>query len=526
MVAQLLFTDKLVEQLTFDKQVVGVTKAGRPIIEPTPKEVANWMIRDTQEPGLFLRLTPSTTSWCIRKRFRGNTRIRTLGHAWSADPSSSPLTLAKARKRARKWLDDMEEGTDPLQVRKEALKLSQEAADRERLTMAVAMDELIETRQRPKVSGGRTRDYSDKDRRMVKNWLEGSPMWKQPVVDLDLATVRASLDPIVDLANGRPKRCAWGPQRASHATLQKIYIHAGAAWAMAARTLKIGDRKEGPINAWKTESLARWPEPGVRETPLDTGTLSGIQWMKALLDLQQRAHDPAIFRDRPDPRTKGLKPHTGVLVDFYLLVCLWGSRRSETAVLEWKNVHFDKHLVILNSGSTKHGKRDSIPLTEWAADILRKRKAMNELWRPDDDSPYVFPSRQRGLSINDPRGIVVSLSEETGLMVNAHDLRRTVANEIGEAKHIQQAAKLLLAGTALHHGGGKIGISSVTELYLSKKAEALRPIYQEREDKLRKMLGLPLFKKPETDQAEVNALLDLARKDPEVRAKLLATLLQ
>lgn len=42
------------------------------------------------------------------------------------------------------------------------------------LTMAVAMDELIETRQRPKVSGGRTRDYSDKDRRMVKNWLEGS----------------------------------------------------------------------------------------------------------------------------------------------------------------------------------------------------------------------------------------------------------------------------------------------------------------------------------------------------------------
>jgi len=153
---------------------------------------------------------------------------------------------------------------------------------------------------------------------------------------------------------------------------------------------------------------------------------------------------------------------------------------------------------------------------------------MNELWRPDDPSPFVFPSRRRGYPLSNPRGVLLSLHEETGLMVNAHDLRRTMATEVGSEQHMQQAAKLLLAGAAMHHGGRRSGtvISAVTERYIQKKAEALRPIYQDREDKLRKLVGLPVLAGAARDQGEADDVLSRLRTDPDFKKMVLEALMK
>jgi hypothetical protein len=87
---------------------------------------------------------------------------------------------------------------------------------------------------------------------------------------------------------------------------------------------------------------------------------------------------------------------------------------------------------------------------------------------------------------------------------------------------------LLLAGAALHHGARRSGstISAVTEQYIQKKAEALRPIYQDREDKLRKLLGLPILEGHARDQGEADDVLSRLRTDPDFKKMVLEALMK
>jgi len=529
MVAKLMLTDLLIEKLTFDQMVSGVTKTGRPVLSPTPAGKRSWMLRDLGQPGLMMRLTPGTTAYCIRRKFAGSSAIRTLGHSWSANGTSPPMSLDQARKRARRWLSDMDDGKDPLKVRRDNLALTKASRERARITMAVAFDELMMAKKKiPKAGQTKVRDETGKDRRSVAKWMLRSPMWTTPLVELDVSTIKASLDPLIAISQGHATSIPWGPKSVSFGTLNKIYLHSAAAWGRAAKKLKLGDRKEGPFAQWRDETKSNWPEPRVRQTMLDTDTLAGVAWLKALLAFHTRAHDLALISDRPDPRGQGLKPHTSVLVDFYLIVLLWGTRKTETALLEWRSVDFEKRVVYLTADTTKNRTRDTVPLTAWASEILRKRKQMNELWRPDDPNPFVFPSRRHGSPMTNPRGVLLALHEETGLMVNAHDLRRTMATEVGSEHHMQQAAKLLLAGAALHHGGRRSGstISAVTEQYIQKKAEALRPIYQDREDKLRKLLGLPILEGHARDQGKADDVLSRLRTDPDFKKMVLEILMK
>ncbi|ODV25044.1 MAG: hypothetical protein ABT19_03925 [Rhodanobacter sp. SCN 68-63] len=59
---------------------------------------------------------------------------------------------------------------------------------------------------------------------------------------------------------------------------------------------------------------------------------------------------------------------------------------------------------------------------------------------------------------------------------------------------MKQLTRLLVAGAALHHAQGQIGsvVSGATEGYLMDKASALRPLFVERERRLRKLAGLPI----------------------------------
>ena len=510
MAVELKLTQRLVDGLDFDKPILRLDAHGRPVHGKTTKGQREWRLRDTELPGLQLRITPGSIGWYVNRRMGIHPgRLRSMG----AHPD---LSVAEARARGRKWLALMAEGKDPLVVKKEHQVTARAARQRDRLTMKVAYALFQET------TAGNVKPSTVKDRKKVEGWMDGAPLWSMPVADIDRAAVLESLDPLrAHLVDGK-RRPTWGPRSLSAGTLHKLYTYLHGAYQFAAVDLKL-PVMESPFAQWRT--MVKWPQPTRRTTYLPTKKPEGQTWVKALIELQARAHDPALLTTRPDPRQPGLKPHTSVLVDFFVLVLLWGTRRTETARLRWQDVHFDDDVIMLSAEVTKSRKMAAVPLGPWAKDILLQRKAANERWRPDSGQVWVFPSRQHGKPIAEPRNILETLREETGLWITAHDLRRTMATEIGMEAQMKQLTRLLVAGAALHHAQGQTGgvVSGATEGYLMDKASALRPLFVERENRLRKLAGLPV--EGEGAVADTTAgLLQQALADPEFQRVYLTEL--
>jgi hypothetical protein len=373
------------------------------------------------------------------------------------------------------------------------------------------------------------RDASTADRVKVQRWLEGSPMWHVPVKDLTEEHVSASLTPLLLRANGMRPKIGWGPKSVSKGTMDKIYRHLDGAWWRAANALKLGlVRDEGPLRTWRQTHESDWPGERRVVSALDTHSEAHVVWLKALLAMQAAAHDPAVFTHRAAPRSKGIKPHLSVLIDFYVLLTLWGTRQTESMLLEVSQVDFKQNLIWLAGDTTKSGARDVIPLTPWASSILSERLRLNQLWRPDEPSRYVFPSREHGHPITSPRGVLVALTEATGVSLTAHDLRRSLARELGSEDELMHTARLLVSGAALHHGAGRGGsrVAGATERYLGERAEILRPLYQQREDRLRQLVGLPVENRKSAEETEADDLLSKVKSDPAFKARLLEALLK
>ncbi|MEO6927237.1 MAG: integrase family protein [Rhodanobacter sp.] len=536
MAVKLNFTKEFCEGLAFDAMVVGVAKNGHVKVQRDHGK-HNWIVRDTGQSGLYLRLTPGTTSWYVQRKVAGQPWQRKIGHFWAANSNEPTMSLKAARDEAALWLGQIVGGTDLAVARKQLQLTSKEARQRDRFTVGVAYEVWVEEEAESGAAPGTTTD-----RKKVTNWMNRSPVWSVPVADVTVDHVKASIGPILDQAIGKlTRRPAWGgPKSVSTGTLNKIYNYMSGAWAAAAEKIGMDGADKGPFKIWRGKQK-NWPSPTERETFLDTETDEGVAWLKALVELQEKAHDPAVLTQKQGQHEKGLSPHTSVLIDLYILILIWGSRKTETALLEWRDIDFDKRMIILRGETTKNKKADTIPLTTWATEILHKRREHYQRWRPDEPTPYVFPSRRRLLlddgtkvsrPISNPRSILVTLREETGLMINAHDLRRTMATELIQSDDIDKAVQeLVLAGAVLHHTNRKGGITSAsTARYLMRKANSLRKSYQQREDKLRRLAGLPVDVQeapPEEERRkDREALLELVRTEPAFRRELMEDLLR
>ncbi|BFI94953.1 MAG: hypothetical protein RSP_04630 [Rhodanobacter sp.] len=546
---QLELTQELVDRLSFKKRLIDVDPNGKPVYQSTPKNVTDWDIRDggkKGEPGLILRVTPTSLSWYVRRfltKKTGSVR-RSIARARKADDSTDEvLSLADARKVAREWLVLMEKGIDPYDVRKKHQATTQHLAEERRLTMGVAFGEFVEFKRKFKIGldgvpivvgigkrrvvDAKLRDPSTEDRLKVARWMEGSPMWSTPVKTLSRDEVEASLTPLLRRSAGLRAPVRWGPKSVSKGTLDKIYRHLDGAWWRAVKALEMKvTRDDSPFQKWRIEHDSDWPADRRVDTALDTKSDAHRTWLRALYDMQQEAHDPAVFAKRVSVSHKGIKPHVASMVDWYFCLILWGTRATETQLMEWPQVDFEKHLIWLTGDTTKSGELDVVPLTPFATTILKERQRINMLWRPDDPGKYVFPSREHGRPISSPRGVLTALEERTGIKLKAHDLRRSLAREIGTDKDMVETARLLVAGAALHHGAGKGGsrVTAVTRRYLEDKAETLRPLFQQRENRIREILGLAVEKKPDTD-LNVDALLKRLREDPSLLQQIMAAAL-
>lgn len=114
------------------------------------------------------------------------------------------------------------------------------------------------------------------------------------------------------------------------------------------------------------------------------------------------------------------------LADF-IQVCLYtGMRKSEVTGLTWDRVDLSRRLVLLETGTTKSGKRRSVPLHSAAAEALENRLA----WRNErcPGSPWVF-CNSKGRRVKDMRQGFASALRRAGITdFRQHDQRHTLAS--------------------------------------------------------------------------------------------------
>ena len=529
MVPRVMFTDRNLPKLAFGQRITGTGPDGELTTEPAKPGLNDWSARDVMVSQLYLRMSASTMTWCVVATLGGKSVRRSFAHYKSLQGGVAVggMSLDKARKIAKEYLAMMARGVDPAAAKAVLEREGRSELDRKRLTFKLAYADYCEAKKAKSKPGTNT------DRSKVVKWLDGSPLWSTPVVEIDVGAVRKTLKPLLDSCMEGKRPPAWGPKRISAGTMNKLFAYTSAAYAHAARKLKLHVADgESPFSMWRSE--VAWPEPVSRDKHLETDSSAGREWLRGLVAFQQRAHDPSVLANRVSTRSRDLKPHVSVLPDFFLCVLLWGSRKDETAKLRFSSVNFSDGYVLFPRHTTKSGRDGMVPLTPWAIDILKRRQEANRSWRPDSTDDWVFPSRQHGKPIQNPRSILTMLRDETrseenpdGLWITAHTLRHTLATDLYQDRFAEEElGKLLAVGAALNHVRGRTGSvpSRATAGYIKKQASILRPHFIAREERLRAIVGLASLA-VSTQMAipdhDVEGLVVRAESDDEFRLRLL-----
>lgn len=455
------FTAALIQSLRFEQRPVAWSEQLGLVTEPTPPDVTDWALRDAITPGLGIRLTRGSASYFVQRKRGGSTSDR-----WVLQDQHS---LKAARRQAIEWLAAMARGDDPREVKRKKARDREEAKELGKNTFGEVYKRFVN-------EGVNLKPGSIKDRAKVIRWMEGTELWATPLHLVDKALVGTTFKPLFEAADRAraAKRAAGdtttkrgGGAKQDVATAWKCLTLSGTCWNRA------DDQKvaHNPFAAWRKEHKKTLPLVEPRTQVLPTNRSKGQAWLKALEAL------------RSDERHR-----VSVVSDYLMLVLMWGGRKTETRLLRWRDIDWEAQQVCYDPETTKARKAHYMPLTPWAEQILRGRRDRNEAAGfPVSVSSYVFPTaaimngKEVGQPIADYRGVTEILRDQTGLWIRAHDLRRTLASEI-----FGTTMNVATVEIALGHGSKK----GVTRGYIQSAVEALRPLYEAREKRLRQMIGL------------------------------------
>ena len=481
------FTAALIKSLRFDLRPVSWSEEGGLVTEPTPPGMRDWVLRDSLTPGFGIRVWKGKSSFFVQRKRGGSTSDRWILH--------DQHSLTAARKQAVEWLAAMARGDDPREEKRKKARARQEAKELGKNTFGEVYKRFVN-------EGVNLRPGSIKDRAKVIRWMEGTELWATPLHLVDKVLVGTTFKPFFEAADRAraAKRAAGdtttkrgGGARQDVATAWKCLTLSGTCWNRA------DDQKvvHNPFAAWRKEHKKTLPLVEPRTQVLPTNRSKGQAWLRALETL------------RSDERHR-----VSVVADYLMLVVMWGGRKTETQLLRWRDVSWDDRQVCYDAETTKARKAHYMPLTPFASQILRGRRDRNEAGGyPVSGSSYVFPTaaimkeKEVGQPIADYRGVTEMLRDQTGLWIRAHDLRRTLASEIfGTTQNVATVE------IALGHGSKK----AVTRGYIQSAVEALRPLYEAREKRLRQMIGLDVAPAPkqvsEAQQGMVAAALAILKE--------------
>jgi integrase len=168
-------------------------------------------------------------------------------------------------------------------------------------------------------------------------------------------------------------------------------------------------------------------------------------------------------------RTGHLKPHqlqawfdavlsidNDTIKDYLIFVLLTGTRKDESAKLQWADVDLNDNSYVLRDPKNK--RPIQLPLSDYLADMLTKRKA-------NSNSAFVFPGDGARGYLVEPKRQLAKIVEKTGMPFAMHELRRTFVT-IAESLDISSFAVKAL----VNHKSG----DDVTSGYIQLNVERLR----------------------------------------------------
>lgn len=116
-------------------------------------------------------------------------------------------------------------------------------------------------------------------------------------------------------------------------------------------------------------------------------------------------------------------PH---LLDFIELGLSTGMRRDEMLRLEWRRVDFGTRLIYFDTDDQKGQRPGSIPISDWALSVLKRRQAFRDEHEPR--TPWVFCNRKGERIESVKTGFNRAVKDAELSDVTPHTLRHTFAS--------------------------------------------------------------------------------------------------
>lgn len=342
---------------------------------PKGKRVVVWDGSAASETAeLSFRVTDTgSKAWVIEKWVHGRSWKYTIGPFDPKRPREH-LDVVKARRVARRALDELADGKDPREEARKRQEAEQLADTKKRgaNTVGQLVQDFLARKDRH--NAGET--HRKEQRRQFET--EILPVWKNVSVDeISASDVRALTAPIAKRAPFAANRC--------FATIRKFFT-----WAL----------NEGHV---KTHPAVGLEPPGGAETERK-------RWLT-------------------DRELKAVWDATGALgfpfSDVVRLAILTGQRRGEITGMRWSDLDFKARTWIIPR--TKSNVTHVVPLAPAALRLLKEIAKDKRVDESDDGFVFCFHA---GVRLSPWGHAITALRKTTGIEFRGHDLRKTVRTNL------------------------------------------------------------------------------------------------
>jgi integrase len=431
------------------KKLTEKTIAGLKAPDPSGRQVMYW---DTELKGFAVRVSGTTTdrAYIVQRAINGNTRRITIGPV-------NVLSLAVAKERALDKLADFYKGIDPK---------AKKAAG---ATLGDVLDDYLEKRK--DLAPRTCENYRAAIHGHLKPWLN------RPLSSVTRDMVErhhiAIAGEIERAQRARAQRDAESWERRAKAAEKRGWLDAAANHRAQAEMAKKRETVSGQVAANNVMKVLRlvWnyaadKHPEIGSNPV---RLRKLWYPVEARTRHLRAENmPAFFKATMELESE-------VARDYVLVLLFCGLRRREAAALRWADVDLQEARVLrIPAAQTKAKRKLDLPLVDFVHDLLVARRATGK-------TEFVFPANSESGHIEEPKFHFGLISKATGVMVSAHDLRRTYLT-VAESCDVSETVRRALVNYALAR--------DVHNKYIQISVERLREPAQKICDKLKQLCGI------------------------------------
>ncbi len=350
---------------------------------------------DDELPGFGMYIGTKSKTWCVQQRIGNKTKRVVLG-------KYPTMTAEQARNAAKKGIGELAAGIDTVQEKREQ--------NIKAVTLGEVFTAFLDSRQlKPKT----VRDYTGVMNNIYPDWQ------KLPITDITRDAVERRHKKV-----GAERGEAYA--NLGGRTLRSVLNYASAKYETG-KGLSI--LPENPVK--RISQTRSWYKVDRRTGHLKPHQLQA--WFEAVLSIDN-----------------------DTIKDYLLFVLLTGTRKDESARLQWTDIDLTDSSYIIRDPKNK--RPIQLPLSDYLAAMLTSRKI-------NSNSVFVFPGDGVRGYLVEPKRQLAKIIEKTGMPFVMHDLRRTFVT-IAESLDISSFAVKAL----VNHKSG----DDVTSGYIQLNVERLR----------------------------------------------------